>query len=204
MATELDILKHAEMYLRKLACEVDPLDDSLLPEGDVCKQERISKCLVYAADNLQTLANRKERREQKFSSIPFDLNQINLTKFKYCSVSISLKEMANRINILLPKQTVLVKERDLKYQLHLCRITGKRLNDQHYVEDYITKKGVELGFTIIKSKRNRKEMTIILCSPTAQHFILENIHQVQSLTNQRREIALAKGGYAIYNQRAIQ
>jgi len=189
------------MYLRKLACGINPLDDSQLSDNDICKQERISKCLAYAADNLQSSAAKMERRNLKYNTIPFDIAKLDLSKFMYSSAPISLKEMANRINILLPKQTVLVKWRDLRNLLHTCRITAKRLNDQHHVEDYICEKGTELGFSIIKSKRKRKETTVILCALSAQQYILENLHLVQILTNQRREASLIRGGYAIYNQR---
>ena len=53
MPSENAIIERAEMYLRKLSCGINPLTDEILPEGDSCKQERISKCLAYVASLLQ-------------------------------------------------------------------------------------------------------------------------------------------------------
>ena len=53
MPSENAIIERAETYLRKLSCGVNPLTGELLPEGDACKQERISKCLAYVASLLQ-------------------------------------------------------------------------------------------------------------------------------------------------------
>jgi hypothetical protein len=65
MPAELKILERAEMYLRKLSCGVNPLTEETLPETDVCKQERISKCLTYVADYLkQKVMPVMERRER--------------------------------------------------------------------------------------------------------------------------------------------
>ena len=50
------------MYLRKLSNGVNPLNDETLGEGDVCKQERISKCLLYVADYLQPRFFREKKR----------------------------------------------------------------------------------------------------------------------------------------------
>ena len=53
MPAEIKIIERAEMYLRKLSCGVNPLTEESLPETDACRQERISKCLVYVADYLK-------------------------------------------------------------------------------------------------------------------------------------------------------
>ena len=57
MPSENAIIERAEMYLRKLSCGINPLTDEILPEGDSCKQERISKCLAYVASLLQQQLN---------------------------------------------------------------------------------------------------------------------------------------------------
>ena len=65
MPAEIKILERAEMYLRKLSEGVNPLTEEALPETDVCKQERISKCLTYVADYLkQKVMPVMERREK--------------------------------------------------------------------------------------------------------------------------------------------
>ena len=71
MPAEIKILERAEMYLRKLSCGVNPLTEETLPEGDVCKQERISKCLAYVADYLkQKVMPVMERREKVVAPKP--------------------------------------------------------------------------------------------------------------------------------------
>ena len=64
MPSENAIIERAETYLRKLSCGVNPLTGELLPEGDACKQERISKCLAYVASLLQKQLDHSDIAEQ--------------------------------------------------------------------------------------------------------------------------------------------
>lgn len=61
MATELEILTRAEMYLRKMSLGINPLNDQDVADSDICKQERICKCLTYVANFLQKLVKRLEK-----------------------------------------------------------------------------------------------------------------------------------------------
>ena len=56
--TELDIIRHAKDYLDKLANGIDPLTGQTVPEDDVVRKARISRCLSYVSDVLrQVLEN---------------------------------------------------------------------------------------------------------------------------------------------------
>ena len=68
MPAEIKIIERAEMYLRKLSCGVNPLTEESLPETDACRQERISKCLVYVADYLKQKVMPDMERQEKLNA----------------------------------------------------------------------------------------------------------------------------------------
>lgn len=42
--TELETLERAKMYLEKLANGINPIDGSVIPDGDIVNHVRISGC----------------------------------------------------------------------------------------------------------------------------------------------------------------
>lgn len=48
--TELETLQRAQMYMEKLANGINPIDGSIVPEGDVVNNVRLSRCFFYVAD----------------------------------------------------------------------------------------------------------------------------------------------------------
>ena len=48
--TELEILKHAKMYIDKLANGIDPITDHEVPEGDIVNNVRLARCFFSATD----------------------------------------------------------------------------------------------------------------------------------------------------------
>ena len=114
MAAESKILERAEMYLRKLACGVNPLTEETLPENDTCRQERISKCLLYVADYLQQIVcpkpkaakaekplTPKRKREQANQELA--LTEETLAKFEFSEEPLSLSGIVRRVNALIPE-----------------------------------------------------------------------------------------------------
>ena len=116
MPAEFKILERAEMYLRKLSCGVNPLTEENLSENDACKQERISKCLLYVADYIQQkIAPKNEkqaaqkpqkklqpRRERELATAELVLNDESLAKFEYSEEPISVSGIVRKVNDLIP------------------------------------------------------------------------------------------------------
>ena len=51
--TELETLERAKMYLEKLANGINPIDGSVIPDGDIVNHVRISRCFFYVSDVLR-------------------------------------------------------------------------------------------------------------------------------------------------------
>ena len=116
MAAENKILERAEMYLRKLACGVNPLTEETLPENDTCRQERISKCLLYVADYLQQIVcpkpkaakaekQEKPKRKREFANQELALSEEAIAKFEFSDEPLSLSAIVRRVNALIPEGT---------------------------------------------------------------------------------------------------
>ena len=51
--TELEKIEYAKSFIDKLANGINPLDDSPIPDGDICNQVRLSRCFFYVSDLLR-------------------------------------------------------------------------------------------------------------------------------------------------------
>ena len=119
MPAEIKILERAEMFLRKLSSGVNPLTEESLPEGDACRQERISKCLVYVADYLKqkvmpSMAPQeklktvkpakilKQRPVREVADKELVLTPEMLSRFEYTSNPVSVSGFVRRLNTLIP------------------------------------------------------------------------------------------------------
>ena len=113
MASENAIIERAEMYLRKLSCGINPLTDEILPEGDSCKQERISKCLAYVASLLQQQLNHEQLapvttprkpapKAPKAPRQPLSIAPESISKYRFFDYPVSISRVVRNINELIP------------------------------------------------------------------------------------------------------
>lgn len=68
--TELETLQRAKMYMEKLANGINPLDDTMIPDGEVVNQVRLSRCFFYVADVLRQVIDNGGVTAQKKSRKP--------------------------------------------------------------------------------------------------------------------------------------
>ena len=198
MAAESKILERAEMYLRKLACGVNPLTEETLPENDTCRQERISKCLLYVADYLQQIVcpkpkaakaekplTPKRKREQANQELA--LTEETLTKFEFSEEPLSLSGIVRRVNALIPEGSgmmplmyadvaeVLTQEGYLQKQEG---VAGKETN-------LPTPQGEEKGFVRAEADIRGHFSIYTKCNMDAQKFVIENIQKAVAQANAR-------------------
>ncbi len=71
MATELEMLERAKVYMEKLANGIDPISDTDARDDDCINNVRLSRCFFYVADvlgkvidNSGVIAPIRKRREQ--------------------------------------------------------------------------------------------------------------------------------------------
>ena len=198
MAAENKILERAEMYLRKLSCGVNPLTEENLPEGDTCRQERISKCLLYVADYLQQIVcpkpkaakaekQEKPKRKREFPNQELALSEEAIAKFEFSEEPLSLSAIVRRVNALIPEGSgmiplmyadvaeVLTQEGYLQKQEGAA---GKETN-------LPTPQGEEKGFSRVEEDIRGHFSIFTKCNTDAQKFVIENIQKAVAQANAR-------------------
>ena len=63
--TELDTIKRAKMYMEKLSQGVNPIDGTPVPEGDLTRNARMSRCFAYVAQVLDKVVTNTAARVAK-------------------------------------------------------------------------------------------------------------------------------------------
>ena len=215
MPAEIKILERAEMYLRKLSCGVNPLTGETLPEGDVCKQERISKCLTYVADYLkQKVMPVMERREKVVTPKPQKVVKQRpvreeatqelvftpemLSKFEISAEPVSVSGVVRRLNFLIPHESGMMPlvYADVAEVLSREGVLLKEEGDKGKDLNLPTPRGEELGFAKVEADIRGHHSIYTKCNADAQKFILDNIDKCVAQANERlaRRKARAESG----------
>lgn len=204
MPAEIKIIERAEMYLRKLSCGVNPLTEESLPETDVCRQDRISKCLVYVADYLkQKVMPDMERREKQNAPKPqkvvkprptrevatqeLVLTSEMLSKFEVTEEPVSVSGVVRRLNTLIPQDSGMMPlvYADVAEVLSKEGILLKEEGEKGKDLNLPTPHGEELGFTRVEADIRGHHSIYTKCSAAAQKFILDNIDKCVAQANER-------------------
>ena len=77
--TELEKIAYAKSFIDKLANGINPIDDSIIPDGDVVNNVRLSRCFFYVSDILRQVVDNggitqtfpPEKKEQKAAIFSF-------------------------------------------------------------------------------------------------------------------------------------
>ena len=194
MPVESRILERAEQYMRKLSLGVNPLNEEALPDSDICRQERISKCLAYVADYLQQRlapkapqqavkknSKREPRPARKFATAELNLSPEMLSKYEMTEEPVSLSgfvlpEGSGMIPLIysdvaeiLTREGVLLKE------------PGEKGKDMNLPSPH----GEEMGFMRAEADIHGHHSVFTKCNAAAQKFILEKIQDCVALANER-------------------
>lgn len=202
MASENAIIERAETYLRKLSCGVNPLTDEILPEGDCCRQERISKCLAYVASLLQQQLDHeqvapvsnpqlerkpKQQKQPKQERQKLALDAEAISHYRFFDYPVSISRVVRNINELIPPKSnmnhllyadvanFLVQEGVLSRQ---ATADGKEAN-------LPTALGESYGFEKGESDLRGHHNIYTQCWQQAQQYILDNIQKCIAIANER-------------------
>ncbi len=200
MPVESRILERAEQYMRKLSLGVNPLNEEALPDSDICKQERISKCLAYVADYLQQRlapkapqqavkknSKREPRPARKFATAELNLSPEMLSKYEMTEEPVSLSGFVRRLNALLPEGSGMIPliysdvAEILTREGVLLKEPGEKGKDMNLPSPY----GEEMGFMRAEADIHGHHSVFTKCNAAAQKFILEKIQDCVALANER-------------------
>ena len=197
MPSENAIIERAEMYLRKLSCGINPLTDEILPEGDSCKQERISKCLAYVASLLQQQLNHdqvapmptveKQRPVKKAKPAMQDLaiDAEALKGYRFFDYPVSISRVVRNVNELLPNNMNHLLYADVANFLVQEGILERQSIENGTEANLPTTKGESYGFEKGESDLRGHHNIYTQCWQQAQQFILDNIQKCVAIANER-------------------
>lgn len=106
--TELERIAYAKAFIDKMAMGQNPIDDTVIPDGDTLNQVRISRCLFYVSGVLdqlikcggipeQTPESSSTKQEKKQS---FTLTTEEISQFEFSDKAILAGEFVNRLNAI--------------------------------------------------------------------------------------------------------
>lgn len=178
--TELDKMKRAEMYIKKMAEGINPLTDEPVGDNDIINNVRISRCLYYVSDILKQVIDNngvicvKERSGKRSRNVFYITNEQRtlLTPFERPAVA---TEIVRKINDV-------TEEND-------CRKFNARWISEYFLslgmlEVYgsgkaPTPSGVDFGITSEpRNNPDRGDYTVNIYSPDVQQFIFDNIEAI--------------------------
>lgn len=196
MPSEHAIIERAEIYLRKLSCGVNPLTDELLPEGDACKQDRISKCLAYVASLLQQQLNHNQVAEpakeqpkpaQKKALEPLSISSETLARYRFFDHPVSISRVVRNINELIPRNAKMnhLLYADVAHFLVEGGILSRESVADGKESNLPTALGETYGFEKGESDLRGHHNIFTQCTQKAQQYILDNIQKCIDIANER-------------------
>lgn len=175
--TELEKMKRAEMYLRKMAEGINPLTDEYVDDSDVINNVRITRCLYYVADVLQQVIsnNGVVGTQVKRKRADFYITDEQYALLAPFEQPVFAKDIVNRINeITADNNCKKFSARWISgYFISIGMLTV--VNDGKIATDA----GKEFGIiTEVRNSIQYGEYHVNRYSPNAQRFIIDNLEAI--------------------------
>ena len=125
--TEVEVQQRAKRYLDCLVQGINPLDGTVIPEGDTVRQVRIARCLQYVSGILeQVIENHGEVqrvKKKRSERLPFSLTPEQLLSLKPEPQPVSISEIVQKCNAMIVQA-----ENHHPHQMAgACRFSGRDL-----------------------------------------------------------------------------
>ena len=187
--TELDILRHAKMYMDKLANGIDPIMDQAAPEEDIINNVRLSRCFFYVSGVLEkVIENGGVVGKKPRPTHPFSLTYDQIRRYEFPDVSIPITALTQGINALSENEDM----KKLKYtsisqfleQSGMLEVV-EQANGRKAKRP--TDAGRSIGIYTEERTGQNGPYTAVLYNRGAQQFILDNIDAIIEINNAPRE-----------------
>lgn len=182
MATEMEMLERAKIYMEKLANGINPIDDSEVKDDDCINNVRLSRCFFYVADVLGKVIENGgviAPARKKAGTLPFTVTDEQLKNYEFSENPIALTEISKRLNALVDNENM----KKLTYN-HLAEwLMSVNMLEYGARGDGSTTKlptaaGGRLGITVEKRQSMRGEYMVVVYNRQAQQFIIDNMDAV--------------------------
>lgn len=187
--TELETLARAKMYMEKLANGINPVDESLIPDGEVVNNVRLSRCFFYVADVLrQVIENGGIGKPHRPAVKPFDLPAEQRAGFAFSDQPISVSEIVRRINALITDaETGALTNVMLTDWMKEIGILQNEISPDGRNRTRPTHQGEMLGITLETREGQYGPYVAVVYARSAQQFVLDNLDGVIRAVKEKKE-----------------
>ena len=187
--TELETLERAKMYLEKLANGINPIDGSVIPDGDIVNHVRISRCFFYVSDVLrQVIENGGVTAQKRDRKAPFSLTLGQREAFEFSAIPIPISEIAKRINALSPNENMAALPYSaIRDWLMSLGMLDYALDGNGKKAVRPTPQGESIGIGLEARNGPNGPYFVVVYNLAAQHFILDNVDAIADYQSRRLE-----------------
>lgn len=185
--TDTDRIKHARLYLDKLANGISPLDDTPVPDGEIIHNVHVSRCFSYVAELLEKVTEKGAELSGKPKKRPFFITEEQCGNFAFSDTPITVSDIARRLNAAAE---VTGGETRLRYSsITFWLIENGLLSIDKHSDGNETKKptveGERLGIAVEQRNGKSGKYSVVVYDKAAQHHIVDNINAIVAMEKQR-------------------
>ncbi|MBR6808452.1 MAG: hypothetical protein IKM46_08775 [Clostridia bacterium] len=197
--TELEKIEYAKSFIDKLACGVNPLDGSCVPQNEVVNNVRISRCFSYVSEILRQVIENGGTvtvKQVKTKKSEFFLSDEQKVALSVSEIPLTVSEITEYLNSFVDTETMkkiastwitrwLVK---LGFLDVVALPNGKSRKTP-------TKQGWELGIFTEERVGQYGPYVAVLYRHAAQQFIYDNIDAIMAFKVAENESKNSKAEY---------
>lgn len=181
---DLELLKHANDYILKMANGINPLTLENVSENDLLNNIKISRCLFYVNSILnEVIKNSINGKQTKVSKKKFCIDRSDLDRYKFIEEDVSISKIVKRINDL--------KNDDGMYKLKSSEVTDWLLsiglleekNNNGKKVKVPTQLGCKMGMYLEHRMGTYQNYDIVIYKKSMQEFIIDNFEELLDFLN---------------------
>lgn len=179
---EIEKIEYAKSFIDKLANGINPLDNSIIPDGDIVNNVRLSRCFFFVSDILRqvidnggTATSKHSSKTRKQSFILSNEQKENIT---LSDDSLTITDIVNYLNSLvdLEKTKKISANVITNYLLEKGFLINVSVNGKSKKRP--TEFGQKIGISTIEKRGIYGIYTLTVYNKQAQQFIYDNIDDI--------------------------
>lgn len=176
--TELEKIAYAKSFIDKLAIGIDPTDGTLIPDGEVVLNPRLSKCFLYVADILSKIIDNPSALTEMYKTNEWTVTPDVLARIECSVLRVGISTFAKRVNDALRSTRKFTATEINNWLLHEGYLTRIATSDNKMTKRP-TQKGINLGITTDEViKENGRAKYYVRCNVNAQRFIRDHLSNI--------------------------
>lgn len=178
--TELEKIQYTKDFIDKLAKGINPVDDSIIPDGEVATNKRVLGCFSYVSDILeQVIENGGIKKPKKQRKSSFALSDEMRQNIKISENPIQVRDIVGQLNGMVNLDEVKrisaasvndwLVEIELLYNSVDQNGKNRRLPTEH---------GKAMGIMTVEREGEFGKYTAVFFDSVAQQFVFDNIDAI--------------------------